>query len=311
MSCFQTPRRIFLAFALTASIHVAAAEIPILDAHSQLDRDVALAQVIDTMDKAGVSRVILSSLRANTKTRDIIEGRQQHPGRIVASIGMKGEVKSGNPEALRRLRAQGEGPVFGAVSELMLFHMQKGVKAPEIIRALDDPEAKAALEVVQKRGWPLVIHIEFAYARSVGAYERNMTELKSLLDAVPTTNVALTHMGQLSAVDVLALAKAHKNVHFLTSHANTAYLNSRGNRNAHWVNLFAGEKLADDWRNAILAHPDRFIMAFDNVYNEDWTGEHYPAQVALWKSALLMLPDDVAHQIAHRNAERLWGLKPL
>ena len=52
------------------------------------------------------------------------------------------------------------------------------------------------------------------------------------------------------------------------------------------------------------------MLGFDNVFEEHW-GRLYVEQVALWREALATLPRDVAHAIAHRNAERLWKLNPL
>ncbi len=57
------------------------------------------------------------------------------------------------------------------------------------------------------------------------------------------------------------------------------------------------------------SHPDRFILAFDNVWEDNW-GEYYLSQIRSWRKALGDLPPDAAHAVAHRNAERLWRLPP-
>jgi hypothetical protein len=57
----------------------------------------------------------------------------------------------------------------------------------------------------------------------------------------------------------------------------------------------------------VTDHPDRFILAFDNVWPEFW-GKFYLDQAALWRTALNKLPSNVAHALAHGNAERLWNL---
>ena len=58
-----------------------------------------------------------------------------------------------------------------------------------------------------------------------------------------------------------------------------------------------------------MAHPDRFVFALDNVWPEHWE-EFYLEQMKYWRNALADLPADVAHAIAHGNAERLWKFAP-
>ena len=59
----------------------------------------------------------------------------------------------------------------------------------------------------------------------------------------------------------------------------------------------------------MIRHPDRFILGFDSVWAKVWR-TFYIEQVRVWRQALRELPDDVAHAVAHKNAERLWNLPP-
>ena len=65
--------------------------------------------------------------------------------------------------------------------------------------------------------------------------------------------------------------------------------------------------LAPAWRDLVLKYSGRFILGFDNVWQEDW-GWFYINQAHIWQKVLQSLPSAVAHAVAHRNAERLWGL---
>jgi len=285
-------------------------EIPLIDAHSQLDRGVRTDLVISLMEEAGVSRTILSSLRSQSRTRDVVGLARVHPDRITASVGMK--VKSvfeGAPEGFEYLRRVAGRPIFGAMSEAMILHAQKGNRAPYIEVGIDAPQMREALAVAMKRNWPFVIHIEFAYARSTGQYGAQMQALERFLRAHPAHPMALSHMGQLTSAEVGRLISAYRNIHFLTSHANTVFIDERGGGQP-WTDLFAGRAIAPDWKTLMSAHPHRFIFALDNVYDEDW-GNSYLRQVRLWKAGLADLPAEVAHAVGHRNAERLWHLPPL
>jgi hypothetical protein len=113
-------------------------------------------------------------------------------------------------------------------------------------------------------------------------------------------------MGQLKAGEVARLIGAHQNVYFLTSHSNPIVVKKS---NQPWVNMFSGRKLKPDWVKLVEEHPDRFILAFDNVWAEHW-GDFYTDQAKLWQEALHGLPAKAAHAVAHGNAERLWHLAP-
>lgn len=113
-------------------------------------------------------------------------------------------------------------------------------------------------------------------------------------------------MGELDAKDVRHLIETHPNIHFNTAMSNPVVVK----RSAQpLVNLFKGNALKAEWKELFVLHPDRFILGFDNVFAGHWR-KLYLKQVALWREAPKDLPVDVAHAIAHGNAEKLWGLPP-
>jgi hypothetical protein len=65
--------------------------------------------------------------------------------------------------------------------------------------------------------------------------------------------------------------------------------------------------LAPRWKALFVKYPDRFILNFDNVFEDHWS-DLYVKQAALWRKALAELPAGVASKVAHENAERLWKL---
>ena len=70
-----------------------------------------------------------------------------------------------------------------------------------------------------------------------------------------------------------------------------------------------GAEFAPEWRKLLLANPDRFVFAMDNVFSFYWKDMFLP-QIEVWRKTLATVPDDVAHAVAHGNAERLWKLPP-
>lgn len=291
--------------AAPAAAPVSAAGLPdlyIIDAHSQADHLVNLNDIIPLMDRAGVKRTILAT-RGKLKPGQIRAFAEAHPGRITAAVRTKGWPYADNGDKYYKLlNAQLAMPVFRGMAEVIIWHAKKGKKAPEWDVPIDTPQAQAALKVALERGWPFIPHYEFAAA--AGRYDEMMADLEGLLRAHPTHPFLMVHMGQLKVDEAKRLIEAHPNIHFLTSHANSY---AAGKSVQPWTVMVTGDGLKPAWKALVEAHPDRFVMAFDNVFAEHW-GDYYLEQVKLWRKALAQLPPAAAQAIAHGNAERLWGL---
>ncbi len=312
---WATPRRfplpgrtlpivVSLLFALAAAPGVRAVDIPIIDAHSQVDHEVNLTNVIELMNRAGVVRTILSA-RGRVTPEEMASFAARHPDRITAAVRTKGWPYAQNEaKYYRDLQKQLAIPEFHAMAEVILWHAQKGSKAPEWVVSLKADQAQAALRATIDRGWPFIAHYEFAAARE--ARPRLMAELQAALSAHREHPFVLIHMGQLPAEEARRLIATHPNLYFMVSHSNPITV---PHSQQPWINMFEGDRLAAPWKQLILQYPDRFVLNFDNVFAEHW-GDFYLEQVRLWRGALRELPEEVAHAVAHGNAERLWRLPP-
>jgi predicted TIM-barrel fold metal-dependent hydrolase len=308
----------FGAVALLASPGAHANKIPIVDAHSQASRDLALSTIMRLMDRGAVARSILSN-RGGLSPSGLVAMAAERPDRITASMEVKSQryFITGEPEFFQRLEAMGREPRYGAISEVLLWHEQKGGRGsrrqggeevPEVNLPIDAPQVQAVLQMALKRGWPFVVHYEFR-SLSKANYAKRMAELKGLLRAHPAHPIVLIHMGQLYSSEAAALISEFPNVYFMTSHANPIFDSVGGG--LLWTKLFEGRKLAPAWKNLFVAHSDRFVMAFDNVLPRHWETGYYMAQADLWQEGLRDLPRDAANAVAHGNAIRLWKLPPL
>lgn len=279
--------------------------LPFIDAHSQMAGQLDESVIIPLMDKAGVAVTILSA-RNDRDPIDVLQFAKAHPDRIIAAVRTKGRPFNLNsPKYNKFLDKQLQNQNFKAMAEVLLYHAQKGKKAPEIVVYPDDPASVYSLAACLERGWPFIVHIEFASAG--GKRSVFMKKLEAMLNAHPDHPFVLIHMAQLDADEAGRLLAAHSNLHFLTSHSNPV---SRGENRQPWSNLFKGKSIAPAWRTLMERYPDRFILAFDNVWADNW-GDFYLRQATLWREALSELPSDLAHAIAHRNAERLWKIAPV
>jgi hypothetical protein len=111
---------------------------------------------------------------------------------------------------------------------------------------------------------------------------------------------------QRIVADVAALIKAHRNIYFLTSHADPV---SAEDATQPWINMMDCDKFKPQWKQLIIRHPDRFIFAMDNVWAFQWQ-DTYMRHIKVWRSAVADLPPAVANALAHGNAEKLWKLTP-
>lgn len=291
-----------LLFAVAVAPGARSADVPIIDAHSQVDHDVDLAKVVELMNRAGVVRTILSA-RGRVSPEEIASFAAGHPDRITAAVRTKGWPYARNEARYyRNLQRQLAMPEFRAMAEVILWHAKKGDKAPEWIVSLEAEQAQAALKAAITRGWPFIAHYEFAAAGE--ARQRLMAEFEAALTAHRAHPFVLIHMGQLPPEEARRLIGTHPNLYFLVSHSNSVTVpRSR----QPWINMFEGDGLATPWKNLIMQHPNRFVLNFDNVFAEHW-GDFYLEQVKLWRGALKELPEEVARAVAHGNAERLWRL---
>lgn len=275
-------------------------ELPLIDAHSQLPAPSVSASVIELMDRAGIRHIILS-YRAKGAMQDVLDLAAAHPGRITPAVKIKGRHwPTGHAKFYKHVKKRLGGA--GAMGEALLYHAAKGDKAPEWTVRPDDKQFQFVLETSRTKGWPLIVHIEFRATPEPDAW---MTRLEALLTANRDVAFPLIHMGQLDPAQAARLIPAHPNVFFMLSHANPVIT---AHSSQPWTNMFDGDSLNDDWKSLMTEHADRFILNFDNVWEEHWQGDLYIQQARLWRKALGGLPSRAAHAIAHGNAERLWHL---
>ena len=287
-----------------AGVH--ADELYFIDAHSQVDHMVVpLKTVISVMKQGGVAHTILST-RGNLKGKTLLELAAQHPEQITAAVRTKGDpYDKGSPEYYKMLKAQVSSGKYSAIAEILLYHAQKGQKAPEVEVYPEDKRVLAALGYAIEKHWPFVIHIEFG-SLAGEKRERFMASMERMLYDHPEQTFVLTHMGQLGPRECRRLIESHKNIHFHTGWTNPAAVKSS---KQPWVNLFEGQRFTPEWSELLTQYSDRFIFALDNVFAEHWTS-FYTEQMEYWKKALPELPVQAAHFIAHGNAERLWRIRP-
>lgn len=323
---------LFFVFTLEAS----ADEIPIVDAHSQIDCTVSEELLLRRLDELGINRVLLSTRGGGGRcagwSSHGLEERtlamaRSHPAKVAALLSMKLDGWAFNELGADSMlkweeRAQGNG--YAGLGELLIQHARhehKNLSFPELDLSFNDVRVAKALEQAKQREVPVILHVELRDNRAKSA--ETILDIKKLANENKEVNFGLIHMGQASAAQASDLIESSSNIFFITSHADSlvALQLIKRKRNGviaqqGWTNLFrAGCAIKEcpkawkkDWKNLIVNNPKRFVLAFDNVFVDHW-GQMFTVRVNLWRRALSLLPKDVAHKVAYENAVRLWRLR--
>lgn len=280
---------------------------PIIDAHSQVDPKTDLAGIVPLLDRAGVEQSLLST-RFDQSSDDILSLAKKHPARIIPMAKTKTKAfmkgKKGFP---KDFNAEIKKFDFKGMAEIIMWHAaKKGVGAGKAVVGPDSPRIKPFIQTARQKGWPFIAHFEFAGMEFESERIEYMETFKVFLSENKDVPVGLIHMGQLNAEKAEKLLKAYSNLFFITSQCNPI---TQASSTLPWTRLFENEEFKPEWRQLIIEYPDRFVLAFDNVFSFHWEGKFYP-QILFWRKALNRIPDDIAQAIAHKNARRLWKLEP-
>jgi predicted TIM-barrel fold metal-dependent hydrolase len=277
-----------------------------IDAHSQMDHRVDEERVISLMDHGGVYRTFLSS-HLKRDPLEIVSFSKEYPDRILPSVRVKGRgYQNMKGDFSARLTKQANNSDFKAMAEVLIWHDSMGGRFQEIRTDFDDDQVLEALKVAAHKGWPFIVHIEF---NSLSDDDRKsyMNKLKIFLNTNPKQPVMLIHMAQLESDSVKALLDEFPNVYFMTGHA----MNKKGKAGKPFINMFKKQRLAPQWKRLMVEYPEHFIFALDMVFSKWWNPKKYLKKgMTWWWKGLSELPDEVAHAVAHGNAERLWNVEP-
>jgi predicted TIM-barrel fold metal-dependent hydrolase len=288
-------------------------ELTFIDAHSQppypeLGDNVDLTAIINAMDENDVAVSILSARQEMRYSMDIASLAAAHPDRIVAAVSLKLITMDASDQGfLSALAQQVESGQFDAIAEMLLYHAEKfdgegNSSAPEVFRYPSASTVQAVIDAAEQLDCPVVLHIEFASLEIFyGADERArfLTELEQLLTASPTREFVLTHVAELSPDQCRSLIEAHSNVYFTTNFGDLKIL---------MTGVPVGEYSETDWIDLFEDHPDRFVFAFDRVFQNQW--ELYAADMASSQDFLAKVSELVAQALAYDNAARLWDINP-
>ena len=116
--------------------------------------------------------------------------------------------------------------------------------------------------------------------------------IDTIFTLAPKAKVIWAHTGFNVATErVAAMMKAHPDLMGELSYRN---------------DVTDGGKLSKPWRALFTAYPDRFLLGSDCWVTERWA--QYGEIMNYYQRWLAELPRDIGNKIAHRNAERIFGV---
>ncbi len=261
----------FAAALAFASVPLAAAELPIFDAHVHYSHDawdnLPPKEAVALLRRAGLKRALVSSSGDEGTQRLVAEAPELvipslRPYRTRGEIGTW--VRDDSVVAFledrllhQRYAAMGEFHLYGADADLPV------------------PKRMVALAQQHK----LVLHAH----SDVDAIER-------LFRQYPDARILWAHSGFERPDAIRDLLRKHANLW-----SDLAFRNEHG----------GSGKVPVEWRALFSEFPDRFVVGTDTYTPERW---HYIVEHANWSRAWLAdLPPALAERIAWRNGEALFA----
>jgi predicted TIM-barrel fold metal-dependent hydrolase len=262
---------LLLPLALGSAAAVAAAELPIFDAHVHYSHDaVELTPPKDAaaiLRQAGLKRALVSS-SGDAGTQKLLAEAPEivipslRPYRSRSEIGTWARDES----VVGFLEERLKNSRYAAIGEFHLF----GADA-------DLPVPRRMVQLAKQHG--LVLHAH----SDADAVER-------LFRQDPQARILWAHSGFDRPEAIGVMLRKHKNLW-----SDLAYRSDHG----------GGGKVPPEWRALFAEFPDRFMVGTDTFTPERW---HYLVEHAQWSRAWLAdLPPELAERIAWRNGEALFA----
>ncbi len=249
---------------------VAAAELPIFDAHVHYSHDawenLPPRDAAAILRKAGLARALVSSSGDDGTQRLLAEA----PDIVIPSLRpyrTRGEISTWvrDESVAKFLEERLANARYAAIGEFHLYGADADLPVPRRMVALAKEHR-------------LILHAH----SDVDAIER-------LFRQDPSARILWAHSGFAAPGAVREMLKKHTNLW-----CDLAFRSEHG----------SGGKVPPEWRALFTEFPDRFMVGTDTFTPERW---HYIVEHAAWSRAWLSdLPPALAEKIAWRNGDALF-----
>ncbi len=292
--------------------------LPYIDVESSCNpRKVQIDAVAAAMDRHGIGLMALSADIGKKQFRkgvryDDLSARllADYPDHFipVGNGGQPPELTEAPGEFLDAQAAAARGGEILLFGEYEFRHYpsprqaKRGDRDRDVNIAIDGPVGERLFALSEQTGLPFQIHYEIE--------DTLLAPLERMLAKYPRARVVWCHLAQIryieraghySAAYVEGLIKRFPNLYFDTAFgdASSTYPPSHQRHARVWSGRGG---LKPEWRDLIVAHPQRFLSALD-------LGQDRIDRIAEYdrrhRDFLKRLPQETRHQVAYRNAWRL------
>ena len=307
------------------------ATVPLVDFHTHLQRRVTAEYLIERMDEVGVTRMVLSPLyygdAPNGQFINDGEGSDEqasdyarrYPDRFIPFVGMqRGEMNQagfweGNRDTSRLLEETeaklATGEFFGMGEFMLRFYPYKtslGIVAPS---DMDYPPFSFGMrkfaDLSAKYRAPMVIHAE--------AEPRVAEGMQKLFEMHPEAIFVWAHnCGRSSAKSVAEMMGQYSNLYAdLSGMVYSGGPNPEGYgvywpRRTEWMHLVVDDqgRVQPDMLDLFNRFSTRFMIGTDIAHARVY--QFYSKHLPRWRKFFSQVSKGAMHDIAYRNAERLF-----
>ena len=301
---------------------------PLFDAMHQINGKITADMIKETMDRAGVYRMCLFARQQepHDATLEVEEIKRQLGDAIVLGAPKRFDSRDDIRADFRDyLIALLQRPEYQFIGELQCTHADKypyewgneHTLAGERWFRADAPNMMELAASLANTGKPIYVHWE-AYN-----WERDWPSFNRLFGENPDTLFVWPHGGYAYPKYINEVMQRHRNVYVTISKRDMFYFDhkwrtykgtdvgSYGLQNLDWQDRLGSSmqgldgNIQGEWYHLLRRFPNRFLFAIDAHKRVRW--EYYCDAVENFRMILGQLPDDLAQDIAWRNAERLFG----
>ena len=307
------------------------ATVPVVDFHTHLQRRVTAEYLIERMDTVGVARMVLSPLYYGDSPdgRIVNDGEgsdeqaiayaHRYPDRFIPFIGMqRGEMDylgfwSGNRDTVRLLEETeaklATGEFFGMGEFMLRFYPYTtalGIVAPS---DMDYPPFSYAMrkfaDLSAKFRAPMIIHAE--------AEPKVAEGMQKLMEAHREATFVWAHnCGRSSAKSITEMMDRHSNLYadlsgmVYSGGPNPRVYGVYWPRRTEWMHLVVDNEgwVRPDMLELFNRFSTRFMIGTDVAHARVY--EFYPRHLPRWRKFFAQVSTEAMHDIAYRNAERLF-----
>ncbi|MGQ2980600.1 MAG: amidohydrolase family protein [Polaromonas sp.] len=168
----------------------------------------------------------------------------------------------------------------------------------------DAPYFREIFDVAKQHNIPVPMHMQW--------HPDSAAQLEKLLASDRQGMIVLSHCGKDTvASDIRPLLERNPNLFCDLGFRSLPQSEKEGQRWPERIifwgdSLFRKAGIKPDWKQLIEDHPDRFMVAIDDVHSWD---EYAGVVAAIRQGVLAMLSPATAEKVAYKNAVRLFRLK--